>query len=155
MARPNTNGGPHLRARARGGRCDYLTIFLLPECPVLTGHLDNCAGSANLGWMQIAISMQIFSRRSVRTYPYILHRENPQIDEHTRRSSASSGCRHASYANLSELRTPEISQRGSPPFAPPVAFRSLPPATLAREGVHGRSSHATRRWRDLLVVPKR
>src|SRR5829696_6685559 len=39
----------------------------------------------------------------------------------------SSGFRHASYANPSELRTPEISQRGSPPPVAPVAFRSLPP----------------------------
>jgi hypothetical protein len=45
-------------------------------------------------------------------------------------SSAESGVRHrlrfASYANASELRASEISQRGSPLPAPPVAFRSLP-----------------------------
>jgi hypothetical protein len=35
--------------------------------------------------------------------------------------------RYASYANPSEFRTSEISQRGSPLPAPPVAFRSLPP----------------------------
>src|SRR5215218_2135531 len=34
--------------------------------------------------------------------------------------------RFALYANLSEFRTPEISQRGSPPPEPPVAFRSCP-----------------------------
>jgi hypothetical protein len=33
----------------------------------------------------------------------------------------------AYHANTSEFRTPDISQRGSPPFASPVALRSLPP----------------------------
>ena len=33
----------------------------------------------------------------------------------------------ALYATPSEFRTPEISQRGSPPFAHPVAFRCPPP----------------------------
>jgi hypothetical protein len=45
-----------------------------------------------------------------------------------RQMQRSSGFRHASYANPSRFRTPEISQRGSPPLAPPVALESLPPA---------------------------
>ena len=48
MGRPKMNGTPHLRARARGGRCDYLTIFLLQECPLRGTHLDNCAECKNL-----------------------------------------------------------------------------------------------------------
>ena len=38
--------------RARKGRYDYLTIFLLPECLVSTTHLDYCAGCENLGGTQ-------------------------------------------------------------------------------------------------------
>jgi len=44
MDRPNMNGAPYLRARACRGRYDRLTIFLLQECQVRHGHLDNCAG---------------------------------------------------------------------------------------------------------------
>jgi hypothetical protein len=47
-------------------------------------------------------------------------------------SSEESGTPHrfrfASYANPSEFRTSEISQRGSPPSATPVAYRCSPPS---------------------------
>jgi hypothetical protein len=37
-----------LRVRARREGYDHLTISLLRECPVQTGHLDNCAECKNL-----------------------------------------------------------------------------------------------------------
>jgi hypothetical protein len=53
-------------------------------------------------------------------------------------SSGESGAPHrfrfASYANASVFRTPEVSQRGSPLHAPPVAFRSLPLCPISHKG---------------------
>jgi hypothetical protein len=43
------------------------------------------------------------------------------------RSSVPQRLRVAYDANASEFRIPEISRRGSPPLAPPVAFRCPPP----------------------------
>jgi len=51
------------------------------------------------------------------------------------RSSAAFEFEYANDAKPSEFRTPEISQRGSPPYAPPLAFRPLPPpSTPVRVG---------------------
>jgi hypothetical protein len=47
MARPNANGG-RTYARARKGRYDQLTIFLLQECQLRGTHFDNCAECKNL-----------------------------------------------------------------------------------------------------------
>ena len=39
-------------SRARKGRYERLTIFLLQECQLRGTHLDNCAGCENLGGTQ-------------------------------------------------------------------------------------------------------
>jgi hypothetical protein len=55
VARPNTNGAPHLRARARRGWCDHLTNFLPQKCQHRYRHPQQSrAGSANLarGWRE-------------------------------------------------------------------------------------------------------
>ena len=72
----------------------------------------------------------------------------PRLANMTRPSSDRGGVPHrfrlTSYANPSEFRTREISQRGSQPSVVPVAFQSPPPLpALERVGARQNSLHAT------------
>ena len=68
IGRPNMNGAPHLRARARVREgYIHLTIFLLQECLVRTGHSTTARVARALEGGKIAIPMRILSKGCVGT----------------------------------------------------------------------------------------